>query len=98
MLDPAKVPTPLHKLIPLAEEWGINDDYSREKKLTEATNDELRALISSIDEISDDDLYDWLEGEESFSDMPSEEYVTFTCFTMAIDSARVRLRKRNRYR
>ena len=92
-LDKTKVPQALHVLIPVAEEWGINDDFEREQYLSQATEEELRGLVSSIDGISDDDLYGWLEGPESFSSTPSNEYVVFTCLTMAIDSAKVKLKR-----
>jgi hypothetical protein len=92
-LDKANVPQALHGLIPVAEIWGINDDFDREDKLGQATEDELRTLISSIDNVSDEDLYGWLEGPESFSPIPSEEYVSFTCLTMAIESAKAKLKK-----
>lgn len=95
LLDLTKVPPTLHCLIPLAMEWGISDDYDREEKVSQATTAELRALVSSIDNISDEDLYGWLEGPESYSDTPSNEYVVFTCFTIAIDSAKVKMKKRS---
>jgi len=95
-LDKTKVPETLHVLIPVAEKWGINDDYEREELLSRATKEELRGLISSIDDVSDDDLYGWLEGPESYSSMPSDEYAIFTCLTMAIDSAKIRLRRQGK--
>jgi hypothetical protein len=93
-LDKANVPQALHSVIPIAEKWGINDDYDREEKLAQASVAELQALISSIDDISDEDLYGWLEGPESSSSTPSKEYVSFTCLTMAIDSAKTKLKRR----
>jgi hypothetical protein len=93
-LDKKRIPKALHHLIPVVEEWGITDDYDREEKLSKATDAELRALISSIDDVSDADLFGWLEGPESSSPMPSDEYARFTCLTMAIDSAKVKLEKK----
>ena len=92
-LDSDKVPRALHRLISVAEEWGINDDYDREEKLSKASEAELLALIASIDDVSDEDLYGWLEGPESLSPMPSDEYASFTCLTMAIDSAKLKLKR-----
>lgn len=92
-LDKSKIPTALHDLISFAEEWGINDDSDRARKVAQATADELRALVSSIDSITDDDLYGWLQGPESSSPMPSDEYVSFTCLTMAIDAAKLKLKR-----
>ena len=92
----ADVPPPLHHLIPVATKWGIADDYEREEKVASATEHELERLIHSIDDVSDDDLFGWLEGDESFSATPSDAYAAFTCMTMAIDSAKLELRKRRR--
>jgi hypothetical protein len=93
LLDKNRIPQSLHHLIPIAEQWGINDDYEREEKLSLATETELRVLVSSIDDVSDDDLYGWLEGPEASSPMPSDEYASFTCLTMSIDSAKIKLKK-----
>jgi len=92
-LNIKNVPVELHQLIAIAEEWGINDDYDRAEKVSLATEEELRTLISSIENVADEDLYGWLEGPDSFSEAPSEEYVAFTCLTMAIDSAKIKLKK-----
>ena len=92
-LNKNNVPSALHQIISVAEEWGINDDYDREKKISEATKSELHTLIASIDNVTDEDLYGWLEGPESYLATPSEEYVSFTCLTMAIDSAKIKLKK-----
>jgi len=92
-LDQTNIPPALHHLIPIAEEWGIDDDYLREEKLNNASESQLRALTSSIDDVSDEDLFGWLEGPESFSAIPSKEYVIFTCLTMAIESAKLKLKR-----
>ena len=93
-LEKTRIPPALHSLIRVAETWGINDDMLREQKLAFATDEELRGLVSSIEDISDEDLFGWLEGPESYSETPSDEYVSFTCLTMAIDSAKNKLRRR----
>ena len=92
-LDKTKIPAALHGLIPTAMEWGINDDHEREQKLSRANASELLSLVASIDSIAGDDLFGWLGGPESVSLTPSHEYGTFTCLTMAIDSAKLKLRR-----
>lgn len=92
-LNPANVPEALIAILPVAEEWGIGDDFERENKLNLAKREELEALVHSIDGISDEDLFDWLAGEESFNARPTAEYLALTNLTMAIDSAKVKLKK-----
>jgi len=92
-LDAHKVPAGLHSLLHVAGEWGIGDTFMRETKVEQATEQELQALVASIDAVTDDALYGWLAGPESYSPTPSIEYIAFTCFTIAIDSARSRLRR-----
>ena len=90
----ADVPSPPRHLVPMAQEWGVADDYEREEKISRATVEELERLMHCIDDVSDDDLFGWLEGDESYSATPSDAYAAFTCLTMAIDSAKLELRKR----
>ena len=80
-------------MLPLAKKWGIGDDYDREAAVETATEKELRYLIDSIQALPDETLYDWLAGSESSSKLPTEEYLAFTCMTMAYDSARTKLTK-----
>jgi hypothetical protein len=91
-LDPTKVPAPLRPLLPVAEKWGIGDDFEREAAVDAASPQELEALVHSIDAITDDDLYGWLAGPESYNPQPTQEYIALTCLTMAIDAAMVRLK------
>lgn len=93
-LDPSKIPSALVCLLPFAEKWGIGDDFEREAFVRSANTHELEALVHSIDEVSDDDLFGWLSGEESFNSTPSAEYLAITNLTMAIDSARLKLNKK----
>jgi len=92
-LDPNQVPSALVPLLPMAEKWGIGDDYEREMAIGNASLQELQSLIHCIDGIGDDDLFGWLSGPESHNPRPSEEYLAFTTLTMAIDSAKLKLRK-----
>ena len=95
-LDPAKVPTALACLLPMAEKWGIGDDYLRGEALGNASTEELEQLVHCIDHISDDDLYGWLAGPESYNPRPTAEYIALTDLTMAIDSAKLKLKVRSR--
>lgn len=92
-LDPTKVPAPLRHLLPVAEKWGIGDDFDREAAVDAASREELETLVHCIDAVSDDELFGWLAGPESYNPMPSQEYLALTTLTMAIDSARVRLKQ-----
>jgi hypothetical protein len=95
-LNRVNIPAALHHLIPVAENWGISDDYDRETKIRQATEPELRALIASIDEETYKDVWSWLCGPEASSPTPSDEYAAFTCLTMAIDAAKVKLNSAGR--
>ncbi len=92
-LNPKNIPSRLIALIPLAEKWGVGDDFEREAAISNASRQELESLLHSIDNIPDEDLYGWLAGPESFSQKPSAEYLALTCLTMAIDSARAKLKR-----
>ncbi len=89
-LNSENVPPALVCLISWAEEWGIGDDFERESKVSNADSAERRKLISCIDECSDNDLFGWLAGEESFREFPSQEYLAISNLMMAIDSARLK--------
>jgi succinate dehydrogenase flavin-adding protein (antitoxin of CptAB toxin-antitoxin module) len=92
-LNPNNIPSALVSLLPMAERWGIGDDFERENHISKASISELDELVHCIDEISDDDLFGWLAGEESFSQIPSDEYLAITNMTMAIESAKLKLKK-----
>lgn len=88
-----RVPSALIPLLPMAEKWGVGDDSEREKAISSASPEELESLVHCIDGISDQDLFDWLSGPESYNPKPSKEYLALTALTMAIDSAKLKLRK-----
>lgn len=90
-LKPDNVPKPLIQLLPMAEKWGIEDDFDREEALAGACQNDLEELVHSIDNVTDEDLYDWLAGDLAEDANPSAEYVALTCLTMAIDSAKLKL-------
>jgi hypothetical protein len=92
-LDSNNVPKELVKLIYMAEKWGIGDDISRNEAVEIATKDQLEELTSCLEIIDDDVLFDWLSGPESYDKNPSKEYIAFTCLTMAIDYAKLKLKK-----
>lgn len=92
-LDPKRVPPALTSILPWAEKWGVGDDFEREALIKRSSREELESLVHSIDDVSDEDLFGWLAGAESHSMNPSQEYMAITCLTMAIDSAKARLRK-----
>jgi hypothetical protein len=85
------VPPEVGYLLPLAERWGIGDDFEREAAVRDASRSDLVALVHAADD-APDALWDWLAGAESHSAHPSPEYLAVTCMTMAADAARVKLR------
>ena len=93
-IDQKRVPEALTHLIPLAEKWGIGDDFEREEQLSDASPSDLQVLVDAIQALPDEGLNEWLGGPESHSVAPTPEYLAFTCMTMAYDSARVKLKKR----
>lgn len=92
-LNPDKVPKEVAKLINTAERWGIGDDIYRSEAIDNATQDELEELASCLEVIDDEILFDWLAGPESYDENPSEEYLAFTCLTMAVDYAKLKLKR-----
>src|SRR5262245_15936339 len=90
-LDTTNVPQSLRSLMPIAEEWGIGDDFDREQALNRASPEDLEMLVHCIDGISDDEFYGWLAGPESFSSNPTKEYIAFSCLSLAIESAKLKL-------
>ncbi|MGA9780384.1 MAG: hypothetical protein WBS33_19170 [Verrucomicrobiia bacterium] len=92
-LNTTTMPSALIPLLPMAEKWGIGDDLERDAKVKNASLEELESLVHCIDEITDSDLFGWLSGPESENPKPSEEYLALTALTMAIDSAKLKLKK-----
>jgi hypothetical protein len=92
-LNQENVPKPLRPLLPIAERWGIGDDFDREAAVAKASRSELESLVRCIDGISDDDLFGWLSGAQAMNPSPSAEYVAITCLVMAIDSAKLKLKR-----
>ncbi|OJW05432.1 MAG: hypothetical protein BGO49_31005 [Planctomycetales bacterium 71-10] len=88
VLDAAKVPAALRRLIPLAERFGVSDDLIRLDILAKSGADELAAMREAVQ--SQDDAFDeWLAGTEADGPSFSDEYVAFSCLRMAADEARV---------
>jgi hypothetical protein len=88
-LKPDRVPEPFRRWIPLAERWGIGDDYEREAAVDEADAAALEELLALREDF--DDIALWLAGPESHSKSPTPEYIAFTCLTMAWESAKVKV-------
>jgi hypothetical protein len=89
-LDPEKIPPSARHLAPLAHRWAIGDDFHREAAVHRATSEDLRVLVAAVDSAGDD-FWDWLAGDESFAQPPSDEYIAMTDVSLAADSARVTL-------
>lgn len=92
-MDPERVPLEVRSLIPMAEKYGIGDDFYREEVIQGLDNGELSELARCLD-IEGDALDRWLCGEEMRKPVPSQEYCTMTNLVMAQQSASVKLKKR----
>lgn len=85
-LNPEAVPPELRSLLPLAERWGIGDDYDRCAAVDHASEDERASLVAAVN-AAPSSLYDWLVAE---SHPPySPEWAAMTDLTQAYDYARV---------
>src|SRR4051794_32295543 len=70
VLDPAKVPDGLRKLIPLAARFGVSDDLIRADVLSKTSAKDLRAMRRAV--AAKDDAFDeWLAGPEADNPRPS---------------------------
>jgi hypothetical protein len=83
-LDFKRVPVNLVAYLPYAALWGISDDLEREKLIDQAPEVAKSDLIELI-ELIDDDLDEWLAGDEAQSTRPSPEYIAFSAMRMAAD-------------
>jgi len=93
-LNPAKVPEGLRHLIPLAEKYGISDDCYRDEVVESLNESEEQELMDFFDDWTEE-LDNWLCGSEADSTRPSDEYITFTCLTMAAELVKVIINNRN---
>jgi hypothetical protein len=81
-LDPARVPSHLRHLVPLAEKWGIGDDIIRNDYIDKASETEKRELHDAFYEPFEQ-LTEWLDsfGKESMT----QEGEAFMCAQLALD-------------
>jgi hypothetical protein len=86
------IPIQLRYLIPLVEEWGIEDDGYLGEKIEESTKEELVNLVNSISDNGFDELSEWLVTPELLK-TPTAEYLKFSAFYLAYEIARVRSEK-----
>ena len=92
-LNPDNIPAELRSAFSFAERWGIGDDFEREESLANASKEELEAVAHSIDNLDDAVLVSWLTGPESKREPLSPEYLAFTNLTMAVHSAKIKLKR-----
>ena len=95
-LDHNRVPEEIRPLLSLAARWHIGDDFDREAAVSSVSVTELRELVVALEGREGDFLYEWLAGPEADSQAPSEEYLALTHMTMAADSAKVRMMKKQK--
>ena len=86
MFDVQRIPAELHSLIPLAQRYGLADDWQRQDAVENSTKEERRALKRAVEE-RDDVLDAWLAGPEAAGPDFSDEYIAFSAMRMAADYA-----------
>jgi hypothetical protein len=82
-----EVPEEFRQLIPLAEKYGVSDDFYRAfmlKSLDAAERAELKQFLIEFD----DALDSWLAGPESNGPIFTDAYIVFSCLRIAEDEAR----------
>lgn len=47
-LNPTRIPTNFHTLLPFLAEWAIADDLEREEKIETSSNEELKTVIDAV--------------------------------------------------
>jgi hypothetical protein len=72
----------------------MSDDGYRWDAVDAASYIELESILTAVDGVPDDVLFEWLGGPEADVRTPSREYVAITGLTMAADHARMRLKRR----
>ena len=85
-------PKGLQHLIPLVKKWGISDDGFRDELVFNSDKDELIILVNSITNEDSILLEEWLCDEKSNTPPFSEEYIAFSCFLMAYEYAKSRIK------
>ncbi len=85
-LDRERIPAVLWPLLPYAELWGISDDLEREGLVNQAPREAIDDLCIAIEQF-DNELDEWLAGDEADNDSPSQEYVAYSAMRMAADFA-----------
>jgi hypothetical protein len=80
------VPEKLWPLLPYAEFWGIADSDLRIELVEQAPPD-IRRNLKEVISVFEDDLEEWLVGDDDASRNPTDEYVAFAALIMAADYA-----------
>ena len=92
-MNKENIPENLHSIIPIVDKYGIGDDIEREKVINEQSKEQLVEIVRQLI-IKEIDLQKWLFGPEMERTPSTAEYVSFTNFIMAIDSAKIKLDKK----
>ena len=88
-----KIPIEFHSFIPLIKKWGIYDEFERNEKIRTLNKKELAHLAQSLNSEKGDKLLEWLaEKSEDLELSCSDEYINISCFAMAYEYARVKLK------
>jgi hypothetical protein len=78
------VPVNLRGLIAYAQFWGASDDSQRVNLVRQAPT-LIRENLKTVVRMFDDELDEWLAGDEAMSENPSDAYIAFSSTRMAAD-------------
>ena len=90
-IDAEKVPLELKPFISYAEKWGEQDIDVREYLVENASIEEIHEL-EALWEFCVGVISNWLEEPQVRADPTTDEYIAFTCFILAVSSAKYRLK------
>jgi hypothetical protein len=85
-LSSERIPAGLREIAHCASFWGIPGDTERDSLVASAPP-EVLGNLKRVVEAYDDDLDDWLAGEEADRPGPSPEYVAYSNMRLAADDA-----------
>jgi len=85
VLNRENVPETLRDLLPLAEQYGINDEVIRKRLVDRGSAAELKTVCAAVQAV-DSALDAWLSDPEAPNN-PSVEYVAFSSLRLFADCA-----------
>lgn len=86
-IDADTVPEQFRYLVPLAEEWGINDDGYRMDKIRAAPPQAIEHLKAAVLPVADQLYLAWLGDGAALQTKANDAYVAFTALVLAAEEA-----------